>query len=505
MSDFNKNRTSFQINMGRPRKQGESGSASVKRNDDGPFCIAILGDFSARKQQQRHEPATVGKRRMLSVDRDNLEAVMAKLDIRLRLPMGDDGQTVIDIPIRELDDFHPDQLYENLEVFARLRQLRNRLKNNNTFSAAVQEMQGWLVTEDKTPAPEVAKSAPDISSADLLDSVFDASRNRGADDSSKSGSAMIDNMVRDIMAPYVEKGPDPRQEEMLAAVDQAITAHMQFVLHHPDFQAMEAAWRQLRFLTDRIESDSQIKLYILDISRRELEEDLAQDDVSRSALYKRFADPAPGDESWDLMLGNFRFSDRIEDILTLLQLGAVARQAGTIFMAAGSETLAGCASLAATPDVDDWDYSMKPAVAEAWTMLREADEAAYLALTAPGFLLRAPYGKRSSPVDAFRFEEMPEQHCHRCYLWGNAAFLKAEQLVRAFNKKGRQMTPEEEYEVGDMPLHHYSDDGEMVTKPCAEILLTEKAGRRLLEHGLIPVWSVKNSDSIRSSDFNTLK
>lgn len=508
MSDSNKNRTSFEMKIGQSQQKSDSDRPQQHRPDDGPFCVAILGDFSGRDQQQRNEPETVGKRRMLEVDRDNLEEIMAKLDIRMQLQM-DDGVTSIDIPIKELEDFHPDQLYENLEVFTRLRQLRNRLKNNHTFPDAVQEMQGWLVKEEKPAAkpdiPEPTNPDANISSENLLDSVFDASRNVDADSISRSGSAFVDQLVKDIVAPYVEPGPDPRQEEMLASIDQAITAHMQFILHHPDFQAMEAAWLQLDFLVSRIETGSKVKLYLLDISRPELETDLAGEDLTQSGLYRRFCDPAPGDQAWGLILGNFHFRDSIEDMMLLLSLGAIARQAEVTFMAAANETLVGCESFAVTPDVDDWNYSPAPIDMDAWKMLRESNEAEHLALVLPGFLLRTPYGKKSKPIESFKFEEMPEQHCHTCYLWGNGAFIKALQMASAFIKKGWQMTPQEEYQIDDMPLHHYLDDGEMVTKPIAEILLTERGGRRILEQGLIPLWSVKNSDSIRSSDFNTLK
>lgn len=512
MSDSKKNRTSFEMKIGQSKQANDKSSDEARpqqhKPDDGPFCMAILGDFSGREQQHRLEPETVGKRRMVEVDRDNLEELMAKFEIKLRLKMDNGAAAVIEIPVKELEDFHPDQLYENVEVFSQLRQLRNRLKNNRTFADAVQEMQGWLVTEKKPASKPDTDKPVDLDAAlsteNLLDSVFDASRNTATDSGSTSGSAMVDDLVKQIVAPYVEPGPDPRKEKMLASVDQAISAHMQYILHHPDFQALEAAWLQLDFLVSRIETGSKVKLYLLDISRQELEADLAEDEVSQSGLYKRFCDPAPGDQAWGLILGNYQFDDRIEDILLLLQLGAIGRQAAAPFMAAAKETLVGCESFAVTPDVDDWNYNMEPKVQEAWSMLCQSDEAEYLGLVVPGFLLRSPYGKKSKPIDAFQFEEMPETHCHSCYLWGNGAFIKAEQMARAFIKKGWQMTPEEEYQTDNMPLHHYLDDGEMLTKPCAEILLTERGGLRILAQGLIPLWTVKNSDSIRSSDFNTL-
>ena len=245
-------------------------------------------------------------------------------------------------------------------------------------------------------------------------------------------------------------------------------------------------------------------MYLLDIAKHELEVELNNDDITMTALYKRFCDPAPGDVPWGLILGNYRFNDRVEEIMSLLQIGAVARKAQVPFMTAASEALIGCESFAFTPDVEDWNYVLEAEVETAWSLLRQSDEAEYLVMVVPRFLLRTPYGKKSRPIEAFAFEEMPEVHCHSCYLWGNGAFVKVEQMARAFIKDGWDMNPAEASQCDGLPLHYYVHEGDMMVKPCAEILLTEQGGRRILQHGLIPLWSVKNQDSIRSSDFNFL-
>ena len=122
------------------------------------------------------------------------------------------------------------------------------------------------------------------------------------------------------------------------------------------------------------------------------------------------------------------------------------------------------------------------------------------------FLLRAPYGRNSSPIDTFAFEEHdgdPET-AHDRYLWGNAAFLKAEQLARAFADQGWDMVPGETSQTDGLPMAYYQDDGEKTAMPCAELYLTEKGGRKLADRGLIALWSVRNADAVRSSDFGSL-
>ena len=147
---------------------------------------------------------------------------------------------------------------------------------------------------------------------------------------------------------------------------------------------------------------------------------------------------------------------------------------------------------------------MSEGVKSAWQMLRESSIACYVGLALPRFLVRLPYGLKTKSIDSFAFEEMPDEPCHECYLWGNAAFIKVELLARNFKNRGWSMQPGEEYQTDSLPLHYYQQDGETLCKPVAEILLTEKGGEIISQQGLMPLWSVNNSDAIRSSDFRSV-
>ncbi|MDH5446310.1 MAG: type VI secretion system contractile sheath large subunit [Gammaproteobacteria bacterium] len=508
MSDSRKYRTGFEMNI---HQAGKDKAANHEINDrqeiqgasDDPFFIAILGDFSGRDNSQNYDVNGIAKRRFIEIDRDNLDEVLAGFDINLQLWLDDDAEEPIEIPIRELDDFHPDQLFENVEIFAQLRSLHRRLKNNKTFAEAAAELQQWsgFETKDTKKGSEVSS---DVSSINILDSILATSQENPHSQNRDTGSELVDKLLKQIVAPYIEPRSDPRQDEMVAAVEQAIAAHMQFILHHPDFQAMEASWRSLAFMIRRIETGRKLKLFILDAASHEIEVDLSDDNITQTGLYRRFCDPAPGDVPWGLIVGNYQYTDRVEDIMTLLQMGAVARKARALFITGARETLVGCESFAVTPDVDDWNYQLEPEVQTAWSLLRDSDEAEYLSMVVPGFLLRVPYGQKSKPIESFAFEEMPEVHCHSCYLWGNGAFIKAEQLARAFSHSGWDMNPADAHQIERLPLHFYIEEGEQTAKPCAEVQLTEQGGRRVLQQGLIPLWSVKNKDSIRSGDFHSL-
>ncbi|MCW9047105.1 MAG: type VI secretion system contractile sheath large subunit [Gammaproteobacteria bacterium] len=474
---------------------------------DSPFCMTIMGDFSGSLNHNESIAGIQPKARLIEIDRDNFEDVMASFKINLSLKLSDSEN--IHVEINELDDFHPDELYDKLESFSKLRSLHRRLKSKSSFSEAASEIQNWLpenhITKNSSSAqPETSENLQaEIPTDNLLDSILSSQQSQSADKTA-SEATHIDKLIKSIVAPYVEAATDPRQKEMLAMVDIATESHMRDVLHHADFQAMEAIWQSVYFLIKRIETGSRLKILLLDITKQELQQDLAVDDITTSSLYKLFCDPSEGDRPWSLLLGNYSFNDNIDDILSLASIGEIAKQANAPFIAAAHETLTGCEALSKTPDYEDWNHTVTEGVSKAWLMLRQSPVARYIGLALPRFLLRLPYGKKSKPIDAFSFEEIKDKHNHESYLWGNPAFIKAECMARNFNDNGWNMQINEIFQTDNLPVHYYDDEGETVNKPLAEIMLTEKGGEIMSENGLMPLWSVRNMDCIRSSDYRSI-
>ncbi|NNG05422.1 MAG: type VI secretion system contractile sheath small subunit, partial [Inquilinus sp.] len=290
------------------------------------------------------------------------------------------------------------------------------------------------------------------------------------------------------------------------------TAHqLRAILHHPGFQAVEAAWRGLDLLVRRLETDATLKLYLIDIGKAELARQLATDDLARTPLYKLLVEQAletPGGLPWAAVLSAADFTAAEADADLLGRLARVVDRAGAPLLAAADPLLAGCRSFAATPDPDDWADAPDAAAAEAWDALRALPEAASVGLLSPRFLLRLPYGARTTPIEAFPFEEIPPEgesgSRHAAFLWGNPAFAAACLLGQAFAAEGWAMRPGRPNELEDMPLYLDPTGDGSETLPCAEILLTERGAQKLLAHGLTPVWSVRNQDRIRVGPFRSV-
>ena len=438
---------------------GRQSEPAREHSSDDPFRIALIGDFGGRAN--RRAPRSV--REAVQIDPDNFEEVMARLGAGLELTA---GEAPVELRFRELDDFHPDHLYGSLPLFQTLRETRAELANPATFRAMAARLR---------PDPP----APATRGGNLLDQIAEqTAEHEPALESDKSW----DNVIRRIVTPHLTPKGDPRQDELVGQVDAATGTVLRAILGHPDFQALEAAWRSIFFVLQRLETGVELKLYLIDLTREELMEaartgrPLAQDGWSVAAC-----------------LDPFSLGER--DCEALAGLAGIARQAGGPLLGAMDPRLMGCESIAATPDPDDWKKPLDKADAEAWRQLRHHPDARWLGLAMPRFLLRLPYGRKTSPMEAFDFEEMAQPPAHEAYLWGSPAVACACLIGQAFNRRSWQMHPGLVSEVDGLPVHTYRRGSESVMTPPAEIWLTDRAAERIADEGVMPLASSKNGDS----------
>ena len=495
----------WSMKLGDIRLTAGTSEAPERPAEETPFRILLLGNFSGRSAGRS------ANRRPLLIDRDNFEEVLTKLDVQVHLPAGQGSPAPLTLHFHDLDDFHPDRLYERLEMFEALRDLRRRLSNSKTFHAAAAEVRGWATetraTSASSPAPRAEAPPPSEPSA-LLEQILGGSTPAETESTEGPSASDWNAFLRQIVSPHLEPGIGDEQEELIARVDEATSAQMRVLLHQPAFQAIEAAWRGVHLLTRRLDTDEGLKLYLLDITKEELAADLAAvEDLRASGTYRLLIEQTigtPGGQPWAVLMGNYTFGPSAEDGLLLARMGLVAKTAGAPFLAAAESRLFGCASLAATPDPDDWNEVPAAEAREFWAALRATPQAAYLGLAAPRFLLRLPYGRDASVTEAFEFEELPPDAPHEAYLWGNPAFACALLLGEAFNRAGWGLRPGMIQDIGSMPAHVYSEDGEGRLQPCAEVLLRDRAIERILGAGVMPLLSLPDSDKVRLGRFQSL-
>ncbi len=457
--------------------------------DERPTRIAILGDFSGGAASGRLETgAALAARKPIAVEFDTLDAAMARLKVGLTLPLGQGGASVA-INLPELEALHPDALYAQLDVFSAVAKLRERLSNSSTFAAAAAEVRsGNQVKVSSLHAGERAKSAAPAADA----SLDDLSRLLGkpiADLPKPQDPTGIDALVREVVSPFVLPATDPQQAPLIAAVDAALSDLMRAVLHHPELQNIEALWRGVDFLLRRLETGPDLVVHLIDISAEEFAADLSRtDDLSETGLYqllvKRPAELADG--GYALILGTYELDAAAAHAELLGRAAQIAAQAQAPLVAGLSLD---AAKLFAQPDA-----ALDRTAAQAWQGLRDLPAASHLALIAPRFMLRLPYGKRSDPIERFAFEEFDASEGVASLLWGHSALLVATLLA---SPDALENGPSDLL-VDGLSVHHGVDaDGDPVALPCTQRLVTTDAATTLAQRGVMAAVAHKGQPELR--------
>jgi type VI secretion system protein ImpC len=487
----------FEVRFARP-----SDRPAPRRDAESPFRILVMGDFGGGLS--RTEPKGLADRPLIPVDIDNFDRAIARLAPRTTLAPGDPDAAAQEVAFETLDDFHPDALVPKLEIFGELRRLRARLLDPASFEETAAAM---TRDAEQAPAPASAEDGgADDDDATLERLLGDRPVSQAHPDRPSRTAA---ELIRRLVEPHLEHGADPeRQRLLVAAVDDGLARAMAAVLHAPGFQRLEAAWRGLYWLVSSLEAGEALSVHVLDARKPELAGDMtaAGTDLAASALYRKLVEQdvaGPDGTPWALLVGAYGFGPAEEDLRLLAALGAIAARAGAPFLAAADPALLGCRDLAETPDPNDWQ-APDPAAEARWQTLRRTPAATSIGLALPRVLLRLPYGRRTDPIEAFDFEELAGVPDHEAYLWGNPAFACALLIGQAFQDNGWSLQPGDRLDLADLPAYSYVEDGESRLKPCAEVLLGQRAAEAVLARGVMPLLSHRNANAVRVMRFQSL-
>lgn len=456
------------------------------------FRIAVLGDFSGRASAGILEAgAALAERKPHKVDVDNLDTLLERMSVTVSVPVDEDGQ-VLSAPIKSLEDFHPDQLVENLPLFEELLQLRRDLQSRAGFERAAKHVMSWS-GEVALPAMAVRRSRSSAIAVDRKLSDFARLTGRKPAREAEAGE-----LIRRLVGPFVIPERDARQDALVARVDIALSDAMRRVLHHPDFQAVEALWRGVDLLIRRIETGARLQIVLYDISAEEFAADVARSHaLDESALYKLLVEQPAMDAdqgSFSLIAGLYLFEATPPHAELLGRIAQIASAAGAPFL-----TGIGVDSLKAP--MHEWH----PLTRKAWTALRELPASAYLGLATPRFLLRMPYGKRTDPIDSFGFEEFTRHGGLSGMLWGHPALVWSILIAETWQRDSKAMQLGSVSTLGDLPVYVYQDsDGEQIALPCTERLLSERQAAQMVSTGAVPVLSLRGRPEVRVGGFRSV-
>jgi hypothetical protein len=199
----------------------------------------------------------------------------------------------------------------------------------------------------------------------------------------------------------------------------------------------------------------------------------------------------------------------------LRDISKVAAAAHMPFIGAVSSEFFGKASMEEVVAIRDLRAYFERAEYLRWNSLRKTDDARYLGLTLPRFLARLPYGADTTPVRSFNYTEAVNASDHSQYLWANASFAFATNLVRSFVRNGwciQIRGPRAGGIVEDLPTQLYALGAGNLAKIRTDALVPETREFEFAHLGLIALSHYQNHDEAcfysahsaqRPEDFDT--
>lgn len=344
----------------------------------------------------------------------------------------------------------------------------------------------------------------EVKESGLLDKILTEGRMARDDFQKERARDMIAEYVRGVMSGEMtlSKNMDATISARIAEIDRLISAQMNEIMHHEDFQKMEASWRGLHHLVSNTLTSPMLKIRVMSVTKKELLKDFERAlEFDQSNLFKKIYEEEYGTfggAPYGAMIGDFEFSNHPQDMALLERISGVAAAAHAPFLSAANASLFGWDSFSDMTEVRDVSKIFDRVEYMKWRSFRDSEDSRYVGLTIPHVLMREPYGEATRPTETFRFEEDVDGKDHKKYLWGNAAYALGTRLTEAFSMHGWCVAirgVEGGGLVQGLPTHTFeTDEGEIALKCPTEVAITDRREKEFSDNGFIPLVHCKNTD-----------
>src|SRR5438874_6797159 len=243
----------------------------------------------------------------------------------------------------------------------------------------------------------------------LLDQIVQEGRLAKDAGTKERGKDLVKEFVNQVLegSMTVTRDAETMINARIAQIDHLLSIQLNEILHHAAFQKLEGSWRGLKYLLDQSETSDQLKIKVLNVSKKELLRDLQRaPEFDQSALFKKVYEEEFGifgGAPFASMIGDYEFGRSPEDIELLERIPQTAAAAHAPFLSAASPdffNLESYSTLDAPRDLakvfDTTEYAK-------WKSFRQSEDSRYVGLTCPRILMRLPYGRETKEVEAFRY------------------------------------------------------------------------------------------------------
>jgi type VI secretion system protein ImpC len=337
----------------------------------------------------------------------------------------------------------------------------------------------------------------------LLDEILSETRLSPKDEGYDVARRGVHAFIAELLTPKHadEKVDKSFVDSMIAEIDKKLTKQVDAIMHEASFQKLESAWRSLKFVVDRVDFRENVKVELLNCSKEDLQLDFEDaPEITKSGLY-RIAYTAEygqfGGKPYGAFFANYDFGPGPQDVGLLQKCASVAAMSHAPFFGAAGPQFFGTKDYLNLPNLKDLKSIFEGPQYAKWQAFRESEDARYVGLLMPRFLLRLPYGSNTVPAKSFQYEEDSVGQ-HDNYLWGNAVHAFATRIADSFAKFRwcpNIIGPQAGGTVENLPLHQYEAMGEVQTKIPTEVMISERREFELSEEGFIALTYRKDSDN----------
>jgi type VI secretion system ImpC/EvpB family protein len=366
------------------------------------------------------------------------------------------------------------------------------------------------------PAPVQASPTPSI-----LDDVVEATAAAPSPARDRLAAFLDATSVRQSLREWFGTDDVPEKDRLvrrlnrhIAIIDGLLNDQLNAVLHAKPFQKLEATWRGVQYLVDRVdlESDDKTKVRVLSVTWRELEKDFERAvEFDQSQTFKKVYEDEfgmPGGEPFGCLIADYEIQPAPgpghphDDISVLRSLAEVGAAAFCPIITNASPAMFGLDDFAGLQHSINHQRVFSQLTYRSWRSFRQSEHARFVGMALPRVLMRLPYGDDGTRVDRFPFQEDVSGPDNSRYLWGGAAFAMGEVLIRAFAQAGwladiRGVRRNEERGglVTGLPVHHFDTDKTgIAVKSSTDVVITDHLEKSLSDLGFIPLCDCKDTE-----------
>ena len=434
-----------------------------KKPPESPFHILFVGDLipQARMPSDWSDRAHI----YADVNKETFADLLQHLAPRLSLDVPDfishtKKAVEINLQFDDLKAFRPESIAGQVPVLARLFKVKNLVEGVKKGDVALsdfitraeaaglepdlaQRFYDVLSAPHKPASPDTPLAGrPEVTSPDQdagklssLLQMVDLGSGAPAGKKPDAMDALLTAISSDETGSTSRNGSTggiegSAADMVIADLTQMLGDQTNAILHHHEFQRLEASWRGLRFLVDRIDFRKGTGLSVLAAPREHLNSALVHQLLNLQPEVQQQLAATPvsvviADYEFDASHGDIELLREIAETMSGVQVPLVASAGAGFFGLEDPSQIAGL------PVV--WQYFDRPEYV-AWNSLRDQAVSAYVTLALPRFLLRFPYGPEN-PVKGFQFMESMGENA-TSFVWGSGGVAAATAMARSVAETG---------------------------------------------------------------------